>query len=133
VFTTAREPDEALTAVAFPAIPGRSRFVEVARRPGDFALVGACVGLDVEDGRVREARIALSGVGDGPVRMREAEEGLRGKEPAEPAFDEAARAVAGSVQPRSDLHASARFRASLAGSLVRDVLVSLASPAGASG
>jgi carbon-monoxide dehydrogenase medium subunit len=131
VFTTAREPDEAVTAVEFPAISGRSVFVEVARRPGDFALVGACVGLDVADRRIREARIALSGVGDGPVRMREAEAGLRGKEPTARVIDEAARAVAGSVRPRSDLHASARFRASLAGTLVHDALAALAAPAGA--
>jgi carbon-monoxide dehydrogenase medium subunit len=115
---TAREPDELVTGVAFPHVPGLSTFVEVARRPGDFALVGACLCLDVADGAVRDARVALSGVADRPVRVREAEDALRGRAVGEDAWAQARRATSGSISPGTDLHATGAYRASVAGVLV---------------
>ena len=40
LLTTALEPDEILTAIDVPAQPPGWGFVEIARRPGDFALAG---------------------------------------------------------------------------------------------
>jgi carbon-monoxide dehydrogenase medium subunit len=40
LLTTALEPDEILTAIEVPAQPPGWGFVEIARRPGDFALAG---------------------------------------------------------------------------------------------
>jgi carbon-monoxide dehydrogenase medium subunit len=115
---TAREPDELVTGVAFPRIPGVSTFIEVARRPGDFALVGACLCLDVADGAVQQARVALSGVADRPVRVRGAEEALRGRSIDDDALAEARRATSGAISPGTDLHASGAYRRSVAGVLV---------------
>jgi carbon-monoxide dehydrogenase medium subunit len=115
---TAREADELVTAVAFPRVPGVSTFVEVARRPGDFALVGACLALHVTEGRVRDARVALSGVADRPVRVREAEDVLRGRSIGGAALAEARRATSGAISPGTDLHASGAYRRSVAGVLV---------------
>ena len=72
-FTTALEPDEIVTAVRFPAPVKRAAMQEFARRHGDFALVAVVVALP-DDG---EPRVVLGGVGDVPVRAREAERLLR--------------------------------------------------------
>src|SRR5580700_7772021 len=68
---TARRPDEILTEVRFPAAaPGTgAAFQEVARRHGDFAIVGLAAQLTLaEDGTITDARLAFSGVADVPVR-----------------------------------------------------------------
>src|SRR6516225_5976285 len=71
--TTSRRPDELLVEVRFPAA-GRGTgisFQEVARRHGDFAIVGLAVSLTLSDGVIRDARLAFSGVSDVPVRAAE--------------------------------------------------------------
>ncbi len=113
-FTTALEPDEIVTAVRFPAPCRRAAMQEFARRHGDFAIVAAAVALP-DDG---EPRVVLGGVGDVPVRAREAERLLAEGEP----FGEAARAAAAEIDPGSDLHASSHYRRRLAETLVRRAL-----------
>ena len=114
-FTTALEPDEIVTAVRFPAPCRRAAMQEFARRHGDFALVAVAVALP-EDG---EPRVVLGGVGDVPVRAREAEQVLAGSPNA---FEEAARAAAAEIDPGFDLHASPDYRRRLAAVLVRRAL-----------
>ena len=115
-FTTALEPDEIVTAVRFPAPCRRAAMQEFARRHGDFALVAVAVALP-DDG---EPRVVLGGVGDVPVRAREAEQVLAGS-PGE-RFEEAARAAAAEIDPGPDLHASPDYRRRLAAALVRRAL-----------
>ena len=50
MLTTAREPDELITAVRFPAHGKGAAFREVARRHGDFAIIAIAA---VIDGKVR--------------------------------------------------------------------------------
>jgi carbon-monoxide dehydrogenase medium subunit len=113
-FTTALEPDEIVTAVRFPAPVKRAAMQEFARRHGDFALVAGVVALP-DDG---EPRVVLGGVGDVPVRAREAERLLAGGESPEAA----ARAAAEEIEPGHDLHASPDYRRRLAATLVRRAL-----------
>ena len=117
IFTTALEPDELLTEVRLPGLPPRtgSAFVEIARRAGDFALVGVAALVTVDDGgRATRARIALCGAGPTPIRAREAERVLVGARPDARALDEAADKLAAATDPPSDIHASAAFRRKLA-------------------
>ncbi|WP_116043685.1 FAD binding domain-containing protein [Amycolatopsis palatopharyngis] len=66
--TTALQPGEVLQYVDFPrARPGQGfGFAEIARRHGDFALVGITTMVESENGRVRRARIGAFGVADRP-------------------------------------------------------------------
>src|SRR6516164_8710309 len=66
---TSRRPDELLTEVRFPtAGPGTGiSFQEVARRHGDFAMVGLATSLVFADGVISDARLAFAGVSDVPV------------------------------------------------------------------
>lgn len=122
VLATARRPDEVLVEAVLPTYPGRTAFVEVARRPGDFALVGACVGAVVEGPALRDVRISTCGAGDRPRRLGEAEALAQAGEPSPSRLAEVADAVAESVDPPSDLHASAGYRRAVAGVLVRRAL-----------
>jgi aerobic carbon-monoxide dehydrogenase medium subunit len=117
VFTTALEPDELLTEVRVPGLPPRtgSAFVEIARRAGDFALIGIAALVTLDDaGRVSRARLALCGAAPTPVRAREAERVLVGERPQGRVVDDAAEEIAAATDPPSDIHASAAFRKKLA-------------------
>jgi len=118
---TARRPDEILVEVRFPAAgPGTgASFEEVARRHGDFAMVGLAVSLTLAEGTVSDARLAFSGLADVPVRAEEAEALLLGQEPSQQLFEEAARRATAGVDPPADLHGSAEYRKKVAAALVR--------------
>ena len=122
VFTTALGDGEIVTEVHFPGPAPRSAIREFARRQGDFAVVAVATALEMEDGRVRSARIALAGVSDAPVRAMEAEAILAGAAPTDEAFDEAGRAAAAGLRPPSDIHGSSDYRKELAAALVRRAL-----------
>jgi CO/xanthine dehydrogenase FAD-binding subunit len=120
-YTTALD-GEMLTHVRIPkhATPPRSAFIEIARRHGDFALVGVAVALKVdESGACRDPRIVLSGVGGTPVRARQAEAALDGNVPSAELLAEIERAVHQEVTPPSDVHATADYRKRVAGVIAR--------------
>ncbi len=123
---TALEPGELLVEIAVPPLPARSgtAFLEMARRHGDYALVGvaAVVTLDPR-GRCKTARLSMLSVGDGPVRATEAEKVLAGQTPSEELLRAAADAAATrDVDPPSDIHASAAYRRQLVAVLTRRAL-----------
>ncbi len=122
--TTSRQPDELLTEVRFPAAERGTgvSFQEVARRHGDFAMVGLATSVTLSDGAISDARLAFAGVSDVPARATAAEELLAGQRPSAELFDEAARRAAGDVDPPSDLHGSAEYRKKVAAALVRRAL-----------
>jgi aerobic carbon-monoxide dehydrogenase medium subunit len=119
--TTARRSDELLVEVRFPAAaPGTGvSFSEVARRHGDFAIVGLAAALTLSGGTISEARLAFAGLSDVPVRATGAEDLLVGEAPAAELFDEAARRATEDIDPPADLHGSAEYRKKVAATLVR--------------
>ena len=118
---TALRPDEILVEVRFPAAaPGTgAAFQEVARRHGDFAMVGVAASLTISDGSISDARLAFSGVADVPVRAADAEDLLVGEQPSAALFEEAARWATAGIDPPADLHGSAEYRKKVAASLVQ--------------
>jgi carbon-monoxide dehydrogenase medium subunit len=119
--TTSRGPDELLVEVRFPAA-GRgtgSSFQEVARRHGDFAIVGLATSLTLSGGAISDARLAFAGMSDVPVRATGAEDLLVGERPSAGLFDEAARHATSDIDPPADLHGSAEYRRKVAAALVR--------------
>jgi aerobic carbon-monoxide dehydrogenase medium subunit len=119
--TTSRRPEEILVEVRFPvAEPGTGvAFQEVARRHGDFAMVGLAASLTLTDGSITNARLAFSGVADVPVRAVEAESLLLNQRPSAELFVEAARRAAEQLDPPADLHGSSDYRKKVAAALVR--------------
>jgi aerobic carbon-monoxide dehydrogenase medium subunit len=119
--TTSRRPDELLVEVRFQAAaPGTGvAFHEVARRHGDFAIVGLAASLTLSDGAISDARLAFAGVSDVPVRAAGAEDLLRGEIPSAELFGEAARQATEGIDPPADLHGSSEYRKKVAAALVR--------------
>jgi xanthine dehydrogenase YagS FAD-binding subunit len=78
------EHGELITAVDLPPLPfaSKSKYRKVRERASyAFALVSVAAALDVEDGTVRDVRLALGGVAHKPWRATRAEQALR-DEPA---------------------------------------------------
>jgi 2-furoyl-CoA dehydrogenase FAD binding subunit len=103
LMSTAREDDELIEAVVIPRRrPGHGyAFREFARRHGDFAIV-ACAAIAKE----RDARLAVGGVGDRPVAFD-------GLPLYGTALDKALERIAGELDAREDLHATAEYRRDL--------------------
>jgi xanthine dehydrogenase YagS FAD-binding subunit len=78
---TLLEPGEIITAIEVPACRAarHSRYLKVRDRASfEFALVSSAVALDIQGGQIREARIAMGGVGTRPWRMQAVEDALTG-------------------------------------------------------
>jgi xanthine dehydrogenase YagS FAD-binding subunit len=97
------ERDELITGVDLPALPWatRSHYLKVRDRAAyEFALTSAAVALDIDNGTIRSARIALGGVATKPWRAVEAEKSLQGKKPEEASFRAAAEAALEGAKPQ---------------------------------
>ena len=130
--STSRRADELLVEVRFPAATQGTgvTFTEVARRHGDFAIVGLAASLTLADGAIGDARLAFAGVSDVPVRAAAAERLLVGERPAASLFAEAARVATADLDPPTDLHGSSDYRKKVAAVLVRRGLQAAADNAG---
>ena len=120
-YTVALEPGEMLLEARFPACPASAgwSFKEVARRRGDFALVGVAALVEVgEDGAVSSARLVLCGVGERPFRALDAQNAIV----SGASFEEAGRLVSEAVTPLGSIHASAEYRRECAGELAARAL-----------
>jgi carbon-monoxide dehydrogenase medium subunit len=123
--TTSLTAEELATAARFILPPAGSGwgFAEVARRHGDFALVGCMAVLALDGaGSVSHARLGFFGVGGTPLRSAAGEAVLVGREPTAALRVEAARAAASALSPDGDLHASAAYRKTVAAVLAERVL-----------
>ncbi|MDF2692238.1 MAG: Molybdopterin dehydrogenase [Labilithrix sp.] len=104
---TTLAPGELVLRVTLPAraFARRSRYVKARDRASyAFALASCAVCLDLEreGGSIKEARIALGGVGTKPWRSLEAERELAGKKPSPEVFRRAADAALQDAHPRKD-------------------------------
>lgn len=117
VFTTALNDGEILTSITVPvAEPEEMQILEeVARRSGDYALVGLCLVK-----RAAGHRIALFSVGPKPVLATGAMEALDAGDP-----EAAVAALSAEIDPPSDTQASAAYRRHLAGVLLRRAVTRL--------
>ncbi len=95
-------PGELITAVEIPAHPRplRSGYLKVRDRESyEFALTSAAVVLHVRHGVIREARVAVGGVGTVPWRLPRVERRLVGERPSEALWSAAAERAADGARP----------------------------------
>ncbi|MBH5402471.1 xanthine dehydrogenase family protein subunit M [Bradyrhizobium sp. CNPSo 4010] len=100
-------PGELIVEVRIPWGPHsrRARYLKVRDRASyEFALVSAAAALDVAEGVIRGARLAVGGVGTRPWRMRAVEAALIGKVPDRRVFQAAARSAVEGARPLSGNH-----------------------------
>ena len=124
IFTTSLADDEMLERVRLPRLGDAwgVGVAEFARRLGDFAIVLAVAAVERDGDGIASARIALGGVGGGPVRARNAETTLSGQPSTPEAVAAAAAAAADEVDPTGDIHGSADYRRDLVRAMVSRAL-----------
>jgi carbon-monoxide dehydrogenase medium subunit len=120
LFETALAPQEVLTGVRLPAATKDTRtgFAELARRHGDYAMVGLAASARADGKRLADVRLAYFGVGDIPIRAKKAEAAL-----ADGSIDAAVEAL--DLDPHDDVQATAKVKKHLAGVLLRRVAMQL--------
>jgi xanthine dehydrogenase YagS FAD-binding subunit len=126
---TELRPGELITAIELPPLPlaRRSTYRKVRDRSSyAFALVSVAAALEVEDGTIKDVRLALGGVAHKPWRTLVAEALLRGQQPSEEVFR---RAAEGELALARVLRDNA-FKVELAKRTIVAVLSQLARPTG---
>jgi carbon-monoxide dehydrogenase medium subunit len=120
LYATALKPGELLVAAEFPLPkPGyASAFGELARRHGDYAMVGIAAHGTAKGGKFSDMRVAFFGVGDKAQRASRFEKALEGLSSADGALAQ----LDADLDPRADLHASAAMKLHLAKVLAGRVL-----------
>ncbi|MBV8839246.1 MAG: xanthine dehydrogenase family protein subunit M [Alphaproteobacteria bacterium] len=120
LFETALGPHDVLTAVRFPAATAQTRvgFAELARRHGDYAIVGLAASAKLSGKALADLRLVYFGVGDTPVRARNSEAALASGD-----IDAAVKAL--DLDPQDDIQATGAVKKHLAGVLLRRVAAQL--------
>jgi carbon-monoxide dehydrogenase medium subunit len=116
LFETALGPQEIVTAIRVPAAQPQTRvgFAELARRHGDYAMVGLAATARAAGRSFVNVRLGFFGVGNTPVRAKKAEAALeRG--------DVEAAVAALDLDPHDDVQATGAVKKHLAGVLLRRV------------
>ncbi len=121
---TILEPDEWLSTVRVPFVPGEEGFIKLG---GRSAMAISIVSLAwrwrrADDGTLAGVRLALGAVAPTVIRAREAETMLEGRLPTADVVGAAVDALRAEVSPIDDVRASAGYRRGVAGDLLRQVL-----------
>jgi carbon-monoxide dehydrogenase medium subunit len=118
LFETALAPRDVLTLIRIPAASATTRigFAELARRHGDYAMVGLAACARADGKGLTDIRLVYFGVGTIPVRARNAETALSGSD-----LDGAVGALDTDLDPSDDVQATAAVKTHLAGVLLRRV------------
>jgi aerobic carbon-monoxide dehydrogenase medium subunit len=130
-FQNALAPDEIATEVVIPmprATPAGG-YLKLERRVGDFATVGVAVAVELFDGTVTRAGIALTGVGGSTINATEAAAALTGRALTAETAAEAADLAAQAARPQTDHRGSAEYKRHM----VRTFVERLLDRAGANG
>ena len=114
-FMTTLAPDEVITEVRVPDPGARTggSYLKLERKVGDFATAAVGVQVTLDNGRVGQVGIGLTGVGPTNVRASAAEDALRGNEPTDEAIREAAALAASAAEPQSDHRGTADYKRNL--------------------
>jgi len=121
--TNCLEPEDIVVEIEFPVLVHHGwAFEEVARRFGDFALASIAVSVRRGATGLEDARIAVMGVADTPLRLREAEEELVAMALDDESPKRFSEIVVSKISPNDDLHASGEYRKHLLAQLSKRAL-----------
>lgn len=116
LYTTARADDELLVAIDWPvALAGqRFSFLELARRRGDYGMVGVAAALSLQGDTVEQARLAWFAVADRPVLSAQAATALVGRQLDDAAIAAACAALGNDFTAQASTDCSSATRMHLA-------------------
>lgn len=112
---------EVVVACEFPvaAVPRRISFIELARRHGDYAIVGVAASAEAHGEILDDLRLVFFGLGNTPLRALGAETELNGKPINDATLQRAAVTLPEDMVPSADLYHSADTKLHLAGVLLK--------------
>ena len=124
LYATALEADEVLVAAEIPLATAENWFAfdELARRRGDYAIVGMAITGRRRGGVLADTRIVLMGVDSTPLRARRTEALLNGKTVDAAIAATAAASLRAEIEPLPDLTNSPGTKRHLAGVLLQRLL-----------
>jgi aerobic carbon-monoxide dehydrogenase medium subunit len=122
--------DEIAVEAVIPAPRGRvaGGYLKLERRVGDFATAGAAVALEMSNGTITRAGIALTGVGASTINAAEAAQALVGGPLSPDRIDHAADLAAQAAQPRTDHRGSAAYKRHIVRTFVHRILSRIDEP-----
>jgi carbon-monoxide dehydrogenase medium subunit len=123
--TTDLKPDEMLVEIELPSPKPRTGccFMEIARRRGDFAIVGVAAMMTLgERDECTDVRLSFCGLGETPVDASSAADVVVGSVPSEDAIRDVAAIVQTMIAPNGSVHATADYQRHIAGVLTERAL-----------
>ena len=123
--TTDLQPDEMLVGIELLLPKPRTGccFMEIARRRGDFAIVGVAAMMTLgERDECTDVRLTFCGVGETPIDASSAAEAFVGGTPTEEAIRDVAASVHRMIDPGGSVHAAADYQRHVAGVLTERAL-----------
>lgn len=131
LYETALGADEILIATEWPCAGAGDRFafLELARRRGDYAMVGVAAATGWRAGRVESARLSWFSVADRAILTEATAQSLIGTTLDDSAIDAAKQSLATELEPKDDLQADAATRRQLASVLLGRALRAMRDPA----
>ena len=129
LYTTELAANEIIVACEIPLATTTHRFVfdELARRHGDYAVVGLAASTQRNDGLLYQVRLAWLGVGNMPLRSTATEQVLQGQRLSDALLAQALETLRSELQPEADLTHSAAAKRHLAGVMLKRALNALGS------
>lgn len=128
LFETDMKENEVLVGVEIPRIKDgeKTAFMELARRHGDYAIVGIAVQGRVDGGNFDDMRLGFFGAGDQPILAKSASAALNGQPNNEDTIKKAQDALDADLDPMPDLNGPAEMKMHLARVLTKRALAELA-------
>jgi CO/xanthine dehydrogenase FAD-binding subunit len=123
--TTGLKPDEMLVEIELPRAKPRTGacFLEIARRRGDFAIVGVATMVTLgERDECTDIRLTFCGVGETPIDASSTADALIGHQPTEAAIIDVAKSAQAMIDPGGSVHATADYQRHIAGVLTERTL-----------
>lgn len=128
LFETDMQPGEILIGADIPVIADgeRTAFMELARRHGDYAIVGVGVQGRLDGDSFADMRLAFLGAGDRPILATTAADALNGQPNNEATIKAAQEALDADLDPMSDLNGPPEMKMHLARVLTKRALAEFA-------
>jgi aerobic carbon-monoxide dehydrogenase medium subunit len=126
LYTTELAPDEVIVACEIPVVQANQKlsFSELARRHGDYAVVGLAASASLEDNKISGVRLAWIGIGSTPMRSGKTELALDGQHLTTQSVTQAVDVLRSEISPIPDLTHSEAAKRQLAGVLLKRALMS---------
>ena len=110
LFTVDLAPDEIIAGVQFAPVRAAA-YAKLHQRASHYAIVGVAAALEASNGRIRWARIGLTGAGPRAIRLTNVEEALAGQALSTETIEAAARLAGTDLEVvNADIHASPQYR-----------------------